>query len=220
LTAEPRLRPLFLKTAGRNLTVQVVDGPALEPFSPDAKLDLPFGDGGRGLRLAVDLRVPQDVPVAAVALRGRWDLTVAADAEPIAFESVAGSAGVSRRRGGVVVRVEEAAFGEPVDGLRAGRVRVKVAYDTGGPQFESHRSWMFHNAAYLEDAQGRRTDRQPAFKTLLQADGGVVVEYEFAQVAGDPQSLRFVYVAPTLIVETPVEFGFVRVPVADPTTVP
>ena len=54
-------------------------------------------------------------------------------------------------------------------------VQIAVSYETGGPAFESHRTWIYHNRVYLETKTGTRIERSKSFTTELQADGGVAV---------------------------------------------
>ncbi|MGH7202381.1 MAG: hypothetical protein ACREJB_17380, partial [Planctomycetaceae bacterium] len=86
------------------------------------------------------------------------------------------------------------------------RVRLAVSYDAGGPAFESHRTWIYHNEAYLEDAGGESVPPAGPLRTSLEGDGAVAVEYEFRPLPSPLDQYRLVYVAPTLIVETPIAF--------------
>ena len=92
------------------------------------------------------------------------------------------------------------------------RLATTVAYDTGGPAFESHRSWMLYNEVYLEDERGRRVPLNGGYQTTLQADGAVRIEYRFVDLPEPLPRYAFVYVAPTLIVEAPLEFAIESVP--------
>jgi len=101
-------------------------------------------------------------------------------------------------------------------GEKAGNAKIEISlvYDHGGPAFESYRTWMYHNEAYLETKNGRRLNPQPIISTRRQGDGSMAVEYNFADVQGTPRDDRFIYVAPTLITSVPVEFRFPRIPLA------
>ncbi len=210
LSAEPRLRPLFLKLAGKDFSARTKKGRSLDPFNPAQKLELPLGEGGTEATFHMDYQVQKPFQADAVELTGQATLTVAADSEDITFSDLAKSTGAARRRGGVTVTLNEVEF-EP-DKKHADRqsavVRVTVHYDTGGPAFESHRTWIFHNRVFLEDAQGRRIERGQQYRTDLQTDGGVMVEYNFDNLPGGKDDYRFTYVAPTLIIDVPIRFEF------------
>lgn len=216
IAAEPRLRPLFLKYGGNSVTAS--SGTArYAPFDPDASYELAMGEAGRGLLLHSDFLIPADKPPRSVRVAGALKLHVAAGTEPIVFRRLAGGAGTAIRRGGVTVTLQKAAFGKPRDNKRRKvRIRVAVGYDVGGPAFESHRTWIFHNRVYLERQGGKQFERAGGFKTTQQDDGAVGVEYNFEVPGGSPSDYRFVYVAPTLLIQVPVRFDVADIPVSAP----
>lgn len=214
---EPRLRPLFLKYSGDDLMAATLSGQPLEPVSPDAQLELNFPQGGKQLQLQSDFIAPLDPAFARASLSGRFVVQTAAGAARITFDELSESQGAARRRGGVTVTLRKVTF-------KKGRLTVEVAvsYDTGGPAFESHRAWVYQNDVYLETTgepkrpSGGRTVRPAEYQIERQADGAVAVTYAFDGVTVDPGHCRFVYVAPTLIVDVPVKFEFSDFPVSRP----
>ena len=88
-----------------------------------------------------------------------------------------------------------------------------MTYDTGGPAFESHRSWILHNEVYLEDPAGKRVPLNGGSETTQQGDGSLGIEYRFVDLPDPLPEYTFVYVAPTLIVDVPIEFEIQSVPV-------
>ncbi len=215
LSAEPRLRPLFLKLAGKDFSARTEAGATLDPFNPAEKLELPLGEGGTEAGFHMDYEVPKPFQAAVIELTGNAVLTVAADSEDITFTDLAKSTGAARRRGGVTVTLNEVEFqpDKKNPGRHSAHVRLTVHYDTGGPAFESHRTWIFHNRVFLEDAQGDQIERGHQYRTDLQTDGGVMVEYNFTNLAGDKSDYKLTYVAPTLIIDVPLRFGFKRLAV-------
>ena len=221
---EPRLRPLFLHFAAADLTARRIDGQQqtegqqLEPWNPAAKYELPVGDAGRDVPVQFDYVFPQvaESPKGddrlSVDVRGRLAVQLAAGTERIVFDRTAQTPGVSRRRGGVTVRLRDVAFEPlPEDRLRA-EIKVTVGYDAGGPAFESHRTWMFHNAVYFENATGQRFDFTD-YDTSLQANGAVGVDYRWEKLAGPATQYHFVYEAPTLILDLPLEVKLDALPI-------
>ena len=214
LNAEPRLRPLFIKYHGSDFAAQTSGGKALAPFSPDAHPEIPLGEGGRQLKLFSDFRVPKSSVLDRIKFRGKLTMTVAAGTEQIKFTRLNRAEGTARRRGGVTVKLQKIEFGKDRKGRRQARLRVIVSYDSGGPAFESHRSWIFHNQVYLETEGGRRIERDAIFHTALQTNGAIAVEYGFSGLTHRLDEYRFVYVAPTLIVNMPIKFDMPRIPVS------
>lgn len=210
---EPRLRPLFLQFATRDVAVRAIDKHDLSPLSPDASYDLSLAEGANQSPIQLDYVVPPGADVSAVALNGKMRCTTAAGIEAFRFTGIAAArdlerGGIVRRRGGVTVGLNRV-----VQNQNELRVRIAVAYETGGPAFESHRTWFLHNDVYLEDPAGRRVRLNGGSETVQQGDGGVGIEYRFIDLPEPLSELTFVYLAPTLIVDVPLEFAIESVPV-------
>jgi hypothetical protein len=216
LSAEPRIRPLFLNVEGADFSILPPNSEKLPSFNPDSKLELPLGEAGSEIAFNMDFSVPKPFEEEGVNLNGKVTMTVAAGSEEFRFSDLAKDSGAAKRRGGVTVTLNEIDF-EPDkknQNRKAARFRITVHYDTGGPAFESHRTWMFHNHVYLEDAKGQTMERSSGFRTALQTDGGVTVDYMFENLTGEARDYEFVYIAPTLIINVPLSFEFesLRVP--------
>lgn len=214
LAAEPRLRPLFLKVEGQDFSAHA-GKKTYSSLNPEAKLELPLGEAGTEISFNMDFEVPKPLEEKRVDLSGKATLTVAAGSEEFRFSDLTKDAGAAKRRGGVTVTLNEVDFQPDQKNAdrKTARFRITVHYDTGGPAFESHRTWMFHNQVYLEDAKGQKLERGGDFQTVLQTDGGVSVEYNFENLTGEVGDYKFVYVAPTLIINVPVSFEFHSLPV-------
>ena len=227
--SEPRLRPLFLKCSVAEIAVSgarktTKDEQRWEPYSPDAKLELTFGQGGRQMSVPLDFRRPEG-DWSSLSVIGKLRVETAAGEEPLEFPAGAEARNVSRRRGGVTVKVLRwEPIGEAKDkGLD---VTALVTYDTGGPAFESHRSWMLFNVAGLVRA-GMMPGEKPASGAVIseihllkpthtesdvQPDGSIAVTYRFEKLPLPPSEYRFRYVAPTLILDVPLAFELRDVP--------
>lgn len=227
IALEPRLRPLFLHFATSEVKGSTGDGKAIAPWNPDARYEHPVSDAGRAVPVQFDYLLPQSTEAngvtfpTTISLSGRIALQLAAGTERIVFDKTSQTPGASRRRGGVTVRLREVKFeplvgGPPADQLRV-EIGVSVSYDTGGPAFESHRTWMFHNAVYLETEAGRRIDFTE-YDTNQQADGAVAVSYRWGKLPAPATQYKFLYEAPTLILDLPldVKLDGIRVKPTDP----
>ena len=227
--SEPRLRPLFLKCVVADVAVSgerktTKDKQLWQPFSPDAKLELTFGQGRRQMSVPLDYRRPEG-DWSSLSVSGKLHIESAAGEEPLEFPAGAEARGVSRRRGGVTIKVLrwETGGGAKDNGLE---VTALVTYDTGGPAFESHRSWMLFNVAGLVRA-GMMPTEKPALGSAMndvsllkptnidsdvQPDGSIAVTYRFEKLLLPASEYRFRYVAPTLILDVPLEFELRDVP--------
>lgn len=212
LALEPRLRPLFLHFAAADLVAGGAEDRKFEPWNPAATYELPVGDAGREVPVQFDYLIPVTDRSTTVKLRGRLFMQLAAATERIVFDQTAQAAGTARRRGGVTVRLREVKF-EPLEEeqIRA-EIKVTVGYDTGGPAFESHRTWMFHNSVYFEDETGKRNEFTD-YDTSLQANGAVGVDYRWDHLAGPMTRYHFVYEAPLLILDLPLDVKLDLIPI-------
>lgn len=211
VSLEPRLRPLFLHFVTRDMSATASDGLKLEPWNPSASYEHPVGDAGREVPVQFDFLIPRGEGGTTVSVRGRLSVQLAAGTERIVFDRTSQAAGTARRRGGVTVRLRDVMFDTPQGDQLQAQIKVTVSYDAGGPAFESHRTWMFHNAVYMENESHRRfafTD----YDTLLQSNGAVGVDYRWDKLPGPATQYQFVYEAPTLILDLPLEIHLDAIP--------
>jgi hypothetical protein len=211
LMPEPRLRPLFLQFAASDVSAQLVSGAELKAFSPDASYERPLGEGGGLSRIQLEYLIPHTVAGGALKLKGKMRCMTAAGNETIRFTDLAGiqegrGADIARRRGGVTVTLNRVRWARSSPGKTEARVQVTVAYDAGGPAFESHQAWILHNEVFLEDSAGGRLRLNGGSDTTRQGDGGAAIEYTFTNLPDPPPDYAFVYVVPTLIIDVPIEF--------------
>jgi hypothetical protein len=213
LNAEPRLRPLFASIAALQLSAGI-KSTVFKPLTPTAKWELSMDEGAESLRFDSDFEIPATSRSQSVAFRGTFTVEMAAGPERFIFDDLASGRREVHKFGSVTVALQSAEFTPAGGKPGSAKVEISLIYDQGGPAFESYRTWMYHNEAYLETKNGRRLVPQPIISTRRQGDGSVAVEYNFADVQGTPRDFRFVYIAPTLITQSPVEFQFQNIPVA------
>ncbi len=214
MLAEPRLRPLYLRYAAGDWQARTWPDADIAVFDPQAVIELPFGMTGQETAFQVDFKLAASAKIETLTLDGRLSALTAAGAEEFDFTRLADKdvQGVARRKGGVTVTLQSVEWLPGERGRSSARIRIAVAYDAGGPAFESHRTWVFHNLSRLERSDGTRFDRRNAFTTTRQADGVVAVEYLFENLEGPASEFRFVYTAPTLVIEAPIRFDGMEIP--------
>jgi hypothetical protein len=218
VSPEPRLRPLFLQFAAKEITVQTQDNVDLLPLTPEANVELALNEGAGEARVQMDYIVPSSIKVSTVDLKGKLQCTAAAGNEVIRFAELRKLAdgrdvNIARRRGGVTVALNRVGVSPAADGKKDLRISITVSYDTGGPAFETHRTWMLHNEVSLEDSAGRRLPLNGGSETTQQGNDGLGIIYRFAGLPDPLPEYTFVYVAPTMIVDVPIEFQIKSVPV-------
>jgi hypothetical protein len=218
LMPEPRLRPLFLQYAVSEVTARTREKLELKAFNPEANYELPLGEGGGPTRIQPEYLLPETAAATGLDVKGKLRCTTAAGHEVIRFTEldkavVARSGNVARRRGGVTVTLNRVRVEPSSSGKQNAHVQVTVTYDSGGPAFESHHRWILHNDVFLEDGDGKRVNLNGGSETGAVADGGAAIEYHFSDLPGTIADYTFAYVAPTLIVDVPIEFEIQSVPV-------
>ena len=215
ISLEPRLRPLFLAIASSDLQAIANDDRRLSAWNPSAKYEFPFGDGGRDVPFQGDYLIPEGLEIKTITLHGKLSCQMAASCERIVFDQTSQTRGALRRRGGVTVRLREVTFA-PIEITEnqelSAEVGIAVSYDKGGPAFESHRSWIYHNEAYFETKSGIRISFTK-FEPTQQSDGAVAVDYHWRKIAPPASQYTFVYEAPSLIVDVPLEVEVHSIPV-------
>jgi len=201
---EPRIRPLYATFADADISLSR-EKTESRPVSTDARREVPLSGRSPG-SVTIPLIFPEG---DAARLTGRFVVKTAARPLPIAFEGLHRNERIARRRGGVTVtnlRTRAAPGGEVA-------IRISVVYDHGGPEFESHRLWLYHNEAWLETLDGERLPATPQIESLEESNGALAFEYRFSGMTRPLDQLRFVYVVPSLIVDVPVEFRIDDLPI-------
>ncbi len=212
LAIEPRLRALFLSMSAAGLKARDDQDRPLSSWNPEAKYELPVREGAHEVPVVWDFVLPAATRSKEIAIRGRFHCQIAAAVERIVFDQTSQTRGTIRRRGGVSVRLREVAFNAVGDDGLDAEIGVVVSYDNGGPTFESHRTWIFHNAVYLETKSGMRTNFTE-FETTQLSDGAIAVDYRWSNVVAPSSQYVFIYEAPTLIIDVPIEVSFDRIPI-------
>ncbi len=211
VVAEPRLRPLFLRIADADFHVST-DGQAWELLSPAAKTERPITNAGRA-SFAVLFRPPSDPAATSIDVEGRITAETAARPTEFRFQDPDADLPIERRRGGVTVRLE--AF-RLLTTQRAAEFELSVLYESGGRAFESHRTWVFGNECFLEGPEGTRFAVERTYQTLRQGDGELSLRYRVSNLPDPlPGDLAVVYIAPTLVIDVPVEFSWKSVSVSE-----
>ncbi|MGE4001982.1 MAG: hypothetical protein AB7I48_17390 [Planctomycetaceae bacterium] len=225
VAAEPRLRPLFVRVNDADFRLTAVAEAANDaepkdataaPLSQEARRERPADRPGP-VPLSTDFVVPRSWSSHTVHMTGRVEIELASDREAITFRDLGTAEHIIRRRGEVTVTLDKAKFTtESADGPRAVRVDMRVAYDQAGPAFESHRTWVYHNDAFLRLSDESQQWTHNGFDTIAEAEAAVKLSYRFDDVPASPESLEFVYVAPTLVLAVPLQIELADLPVEDP----
>lgn len=212
LQVEPRLRALFVRFRPAAFTATDALGQRLPSLlSSDALIELLGSDGQQTFPVTLDLVVSSDWGSTSVHLSGQFEVELAAQRVP--FEFKLGDLQQSRHKRAAGVDLEVARL-EAAD--RQVLLRVRTAYDRGGTAFESHRTWLYHNAAWLTTDGRQHIKPQLPLDVRQSQDGAIQIHYRFEIDGPDQDQLRFVYEAPTLIAKRTVAFSIPELTIPQP----
>lgn len=204
IRAEPGVRPLFIMYAAESGALIGEDGTRLEAFTPGATYELPVGEAGGLARLRLDFAGPS--AKEPFTFTGRFQATIASRDAPFAFELSRGSSpSVEQTRGEVTVRLQSVTWNDD----QSIEIAIAAIYAGVKSTFESYRTWVYHNDAILiierNNGETSRIPHEPAFDTVAQSPGALLLRYRFENVPADAEELRFEYRAPTEVIEAPLD---------------
>ena len=198
LQLEPRLRPLYITIADRDCTLHDGDR-AIAPLSPDARREVPI-DRWKGAEIATVFQIPRSADLSQFRAGLAGQVKVAALPLELTFKDLDQPAPAPRRRGAVTAIVRNV---DSNPQLRFLQFDLKVTYDRGGPEFESHRMWIYQNAARLVRKEDGSTMSPAAVELKENAGAGATLVYLFENIHNSPGDFEFVYEAPTLVIDVP-----------------
>ena len=240
---EPRLRPLFLRYGGRGFVARSENGllPAFSPHSVyelpfgsqswstglRAQFVVPVSGAPASLQLSGQMSVYLAAGEAEFRFARLTDARrvsrrkggVTVTLEQVRFTAAAKEDVADARRNPSddgtpdATPPDDKQPGNAAPAASAVQVDLAVAWDTGGPAFESHRTWMYQNAAWLENSLGQRVPHHADLQFRQQANGGIAVTFQFPVVPGAQEGWQLVYRVPTLLIDVPVDFTFPEIPV-------
>lgn len=217
---EPRLRPIAISQPFSELKVIGAGGAPLAPRTPEQSIDLETSVGCQALELNLSLVLPEPRIERIERIEGRLEAMIPAAKREFRVKRVGEApTPVVQRFGDVTVTLERFEKQNAIWELHA-RVRLENA----GDALASHRGWVFQNACYLVDADGKRVEHA-GFETTMQTEsevglaylfdlsGAEVFGFDFNDAAGakdeeaepvDPNELTWVYETPTGVYTIPV----------------
>ncbi len=199
---ETRLRPINI--------VQPLS--AIQASGSQGKIGVDGGEGEPEVSVnhdatSVELQIPLDLPPRNVekisSIKGKLNALVPGPAEEFRFSQLATAnpataKPIEQQRAAVTVTVDSARKNNDV-----WEISMRVKFADPGAALDSHRSWIFDNEAYLEDAKGHRID-SGGYEQTKQTKDEIGMKYLFD--ADSLQGQTFVYKTPLAILEIPIEY--------------
>jgi hypothetical protein len=207
--AEPRLRPLYLMTADRDCTL--TDGKArFAPLSPDARREIPC-QRWEGCEVDTAFQVPANLDRSKLQFSADARLKVAALPLKLRFDDLQLPAPTPQRRGTVTGVIRNVHEDLPSKSLA---FDIAVAYERGGPEFESHRMWIYQNAGWLEQKGTNKIGPPEGVELKEIAAAGATLRYGFENVPAALKELVFVYEASSLVIDVPISVKAMQIATA------
>ncbi|MBA4017191.1 MAG: hypothetical protein C0483_08465 [Pirellula sp.] len=203
---EPRLKPLFFTVCAARLSAVDDVGMKLAARNPELVVELPPQGKACRVEMSAAYNLPPERKAQKLAeLKGEIDVLLPAELHTFRFAELDRGDAREERAGAVSVTLERV---RASDGTVAVPVRIK--YDNAANALESHRAWFYKNPAYLESADGVRTE-PGSIELLRQSQNELTLNLIFAP-EGDWRGQTLVYGTPADIVVLPIEFAFRDLP--------
>ncbi len=213
VVAEPRLRPLFLNCRADEIEVKTAGGLSIQPYTPSATFDIPFGQQGQEAKITIGYIVPESADIRQLEVRGRVQIQMAAAFDSFLFADLRGRSDAVQQLGVTTVRLRRADIAPKGEST----VSLAVNYGVGGPAFESHRNWVIRNEAFFLQKGGKEVAPVGNASVQFQGDGAYSLQYQFNDIGEFGELLHFVYRTPTLIIPVEVDWQIPEI-IIDETT--
>jgi hypothetical protein len=196
---EPRIRPIGI--AQPLADVHAVDtlGRALSVADPRAEITPAIRQGVTAAELRLPFVLPARDTSHIAQLRGTLRILMAGTEETFRFQRLGRHQPATERAADVSVELESVRRNNELWELRIG-----VRYDQASGALESHRGWIFENACYLSDAEGRRIE-YVGMETTRQDENDVGIAFYF-DVAESLEGYSLIYRTPGSILRSQVDY--------------
>lgn len=176
---EPRLRPIALSMPVSEVTVTAEGGARLAPRTPDQSIDLEATPGEQALQITLPLELPPREVGRIESLRGQMMAMIPATPHEFRVAKIgAAELPLERRFGDATLTLQR--FVKP---NAVWELHMRLRLENAGDSLASHRGWVFQNASYLIDGDGKRYEHA-GFETTMQTANEVGLAYLF-DLSGD-----------------------------------
>lgn len=199
---EPRLAPIAIRHAMSDLQVRDDKGDSLIDVNEDdehSEFEASIAQNSISTEIELPLVPPPRRVEKIATLAGKLNVMLPGKRETFRFERLDKADGAEQRKAGVVVKLDRVRKNNAI-----WEVRTRVTFDEPGEALQSHRDWMFHNEAFVENKEGEIT-AHVGLETILQTENAFGIAYLFDLPDG-PAGQTFVYDTPTMILSVPVEY--------------
>ena len=207
---EPRLRPIILLQRMADVTAVDRRGRPLPVADPQAQLETSPSSAASAMKLNLAFAPPSDDVRQIASLKGKLIATLPGRIETFRFRNLSAAKNVKHRIAGVTVTLEQVRKTTHKAATETWEARIRVRFDDAGDALESHRTWIFDNAAYLEGPDGKPVS-YGSYETTAQGENEVGVAFFFT-VDKPIDRYSFVYKTPGSIITRGFDYELQDIP--------
>ncbi len=204
LSWEPRLHPIMILQSNNTVRATLDNGQLLQP-SDEHAVEMNITPQAKALEVPLALPLPPRGATKITQLTGEFGVLLPGQVESFEFRNLLAKKRVEQRQGGTTVVLEHVGKN---DGLW--EVTIKVVFENASGALDSHRTWIFNNEVWLENAKGEKFP-YGSLETTRQTANEVGVAYLFS-VQDDLQDYKLVYRSPTSIFRVAVKYDLKDIP--------
>lgn len=203
---EPRLEPIALSLDAHSLKVTADDGREIPLATQLNVIDVELQPGSYASELTLPLELPAREATLLTSIKGRLNVLVPGKKAQFKFEKLPDADKTEHAIAGVTVTLDRV---RKTGGIWEVYMRMRVAGAETG--LESHRSWVYHNSAWLVNPAGERID-DVGFETVSQSESEIGFAYLYEIPHESLDGYEWIYESPAAIMSVPIEFELRDVP--------
>ncbi len=185
-------------------------GRPLPVADPQAQLETSPSSAASAMKLNLAFAPPSDDVRQIASLKGKLIATLPGRIETFRFRNLSAAKNVKHRIAGVTVTLEQVRKTTHKAATETWEARIRVRFDDAGDALESHRTWIFDNAAYLEGPDGKPVS-YGSYETTAQGENEVGVAFFFT-VDKPIDRYSFVYKTPGSIITRGFDYELQDIP--------
>lgn len=199
---EPNLRPMLLSLKAEDVEVLDDQGKKIEPQVEQESTSVVLRPENPVAEVNLNMAAPDRSAQKLSKVRVKTEVTVPASTQVFRFPKLTAKR-TKQTQGDVSVTLLNTEIDE-----QNWLVSVEVAYEGGGPAFESYQQGLFNNRVFLQKPDGSVFEQNGGFNQIGGGDGKVAYEYIFVDAPGKISDYQLVYETPSKVVTIPLVFEF------------
>ncbi|MFO0959382.1 MAG: hypothetical protein U0800_18435 [Isosphaeraceae bacterium] len=203
---EPNLRPMLLALKAEDVEITDDRGKKIEPQVEQESTSVVLRPENPVAELNLNMAAPDRASQKLAKVKVKADVTVPASIRTFRFPKLTAKR-TKQTQGDVTVTLLNTEIDE-----QNWMVSVEIAYEGGGPAFESYQQGLFNNRVFLQKPDGSVFEQNGGFNQIGGGDGKIAYEYIFVDAPGKIGDYQLVFETPSKVVTIPLAFEFQDIP--------